>query len=314
MQRVMETPAIEPKSAARELSARHNWIGWAPLIVLPATACVFRSRLQPWQFMWLLSIAIFFGCKWQTWFIAPEARVRAGLARSLGYLFLWPGMDANSFLSHSAPLRRPGAVEWMAASAKTAAGAGLIVLAARNLSAMPPLLAGWIAMLGLVLFLHFGTFYMLALLWQSAGVHAEPIMRSPLASTSLGEFWGRRWNIGFRELSHGLVFQPVRRRLGLVPATLAAFFASGLIHDFVISFPARGGYGLPTAYFLVQGIGVLLERSAIGRRLGLGSGVRGWLWVLLWAGTPAFLLFHPLFVRRVVLPFVAAIGSMFGSH
>ncbi|HKN60058.1 MAG TPA: hypothetical protein VJW93_02695, partial [Candidatus Acidoferrales bacterium] len=122
MQRVMETPAIEPKNAARELSARHNWIGWA-LIVLPATACFFRSRLQPWQFMWLLSIAIFFGCKWQTWFIAPEARVCAGLARSLGYLFVWPGMDANSFLSHSAPLRRPGAVEWMAASAKTAAGA-----------------------------------------------------------------------------------------------------------------------------------------------------------------------------------------------
>ena len=314
MQRMMETPAMQPKNAARDSGMRHDWIGWTPLIVLPATACVFRSRWQPWQFMWLLSIAIFFGCKWQTWFVAREARARAGLACSLGYLFLWPGMDANSFMSQNGPLRRPSAVEWMAAIAKTAAGAALVVLVARNPSAMPPLLAGWIAMLGLILLLHFGTFHILALLWQSVGVNAAPIMCSPVASTSLGEFWGRRWNIGFRELSHGLVFQPVRKRLGLMPATLAAFFASGLIHDFVISFPARGGYGLPTVYFLVQGIGVLLERSAIGRRLGLGSGMRGWLWVLLWAGTPAFLLFHPPFVRRVILPFVAAIGSMLGSH
>jgi hypothetical protein len=59
MQRMMKTPAIEPKNAAGESGAGHNWIGWTPLIVLPATACVFRPRLQPWQFMWLLSIAIF---------------------------------------------------------------------------------------------------------------------------------------------------------------------------------------------------------------------------------------------------------------
>lgn len=167
-------------------------------------------------------------------------------------------------------------------------------------------------MLGLILLLHFGTFDLLALLWQSAGVNAEPIMRSPLSSTSLGELWGRRWNIGFRELSHELVFQPIRKSVGLVPATLAAFLASGLIHDFVISFPARGGYGLPTAYFLLQGVGVLLERSLVGRRLGLGHGTRGWFFVLLIAGAPAFFLFHPLFIERVIVPFVAAIRNALG--
>jgi hypothetical protein len=314
MQRLTETPTIEHEDAARESGPRHNWISWIPLVVLPATSCVFRSRLAPWQFMWLLSITIFVGCKWRTWFVAREVRARAALARSLGYLFLWPGMDANSFLGDTPPVRKPGVIEWTSAVAKTVAGATLIVLVARNLSVLPPLLAGWLAMLGLVLLLHFGTFHLLALLWQSAGVNAEPIMRLPLASTSLGEFWGKRWNIGFRELSYGLVFQPVRKWLGLVPATLAAFFASGLIHDFVISFPARGGYGLPTAYFLVQGTGVLLERSAAGRRLGLARGVRGWLFVLLFAGTPAFFLFHPVFVRRVIIPFIAAIGSMLGFH
>jgi hypothetical protein len=100
--------------------------------------------------------------------------------------------------------------------------------------------------------------------------------------------------------------------LGLLPATLAAFLASGLIHDFVISFPARGGYGLPTAYFMLQGAGVWFERSRVGRRLALSSGARGWFFTLAIAGAPAFLLFHPPFVERVIVPFVAAIRSALG--
>jgi Membrane bound O-acyl transferase family len=285
------------------------WIVWLPLAVLPAIVCIFRPRLLPWQFMWLLSIVIFFGCKWQTWF---AARTRASFLRNLGYLFFWPGMDAPAFLSNDITSTKPAAISWLGAFTKTAAGTVLLLIAARNVTRMPQLLVGWTAMLGLVLFLHFGTFHLLALLWQSAGVNAEPIMRSPLSSTSLSELWGKRWNIGFRELSHGLVFQPIRARWGVVPATMAAFFASGLIHDFVISFPARGGYGLPTAYFLLQGIGVLFERSRTGRSLGLGSGVRGWFFVLAIAGPPAFILFHPPFVMRVILPFVLAIRHALG--
>lgn len=307
-------PRVTVVSATAETSlgseaALNRWATWLPLMVMPAVVCAFRSRLQPWQFMWLLSIAIFFGCKWQTLFAAHAARSRAGPLRNLGYLLFWPGMDAPKFLSDDTAPPKPAALSWLGALAKTAVGLTLLGAAARNLNSMSPLAAGWVAMLGLILFLHFGTFHLLALLWQSAGVNAEPIMRSPLSATSLSELWGKRWNIGFRELSHGLVFQPIRTRLGLSPATLAAFLASGLIHDFVISLPAQGGYGLPTAYFLLQGVGVLFERSRAGRRLALGSGARGWLFTLAIAGAPAFLLFHPPFVERVIVPFVAVIRS-----
>jgi hypothetical protein len=109
--------------------------------------------------------------------------------------------------------------------------------------------------------------------------------------------------------THGLVFEPLRKRAGTPIAILTAFVASGVLHDFVISFPARGGYGLPTGYFLLQGAGVLFERSRLGRRLGIQSSFSGWLFVLICAGLPAYWLFHPPFIRNVILPFLTFIGA-----
>jgi hypothetical protein len=165
-------------------------------------------------------------------------------------------------------------------------------------------------MLGLILLLHFGTFQIVALLWQSVGVNAKAIMSAPLRSTSLGEFWGKRWNLGFRQLSHELIFRSLHRRLGADAAGFLVFAVSGLIHDFVISLPARGGYGLPTLYFLLQGTGMTIEHSRFGKRLGLGQGMRGWCFMMVFLAAPVFWLFHPWFVLRVILPFMRAIHAL----
>ena len=165
-------------------------------------------------------------------------------------------------------------------------------------------------MLGLILILHFGTLQLVALVWQSLGVKAEPIMSAPLRSTSLGEFWGKRWNFGFRQLAHELIFRPLYRRLGADTAGFLVFMVSGLIHDLVISLPARGGYGLPTLYFLLQGAGVTVEHSRLGKRLGLGLGARGWCFMMMFLVLPVFGLFHPWFVLRVILPFMRAIHAL----
>src|ERR1051326_8637067 len=198
---------------------------------------------------------------------------------------------------------------WFFATAKTACGAAILWLAAKGIFGTRPLLTGWMGMLGIILFLHFGLFELLALLWQSAGVNANPVMRQPLAATSLAEFWSTRWNTAFNALAHELAFRPLARKFGAVRATLVVFLISGLVHEIVISLPARGGFGLPTAYFVFQGIGVLLERSALGRRAGLGRGFRGWLFMGIWAGAPAFWLFHPPFVTNVILPMLHPIGA-----
>jgi hypothetical protein len=262
-----------------------------------------------WTFMWVMASALYAGCKWLTY---SEARARGAGSdrlRALGYLLAWPGMDATAFLPDTVCLPRPRQSEWFAAAAKTSIGAILIWVVARTALPVNPLLAGWLGMVGLIFLLHFGTFHLLSLAWRSVGVNAMPVMQSPLRSSSLAEFWGRRWNTAFHELAIRFTFRPLRPLVGAAVATLLVFLASGLIHELVISIPAQGGYALPTGYFLVQGLGVAGERTRAGRRLGLGRGWRGWLFTLVVAGGPAFWLFPPPFVRHVILPMLAFIGA-----
>jgi hypothetical protein len=292
--------------AAPNDNGKQAWIAWVPLLVLPLACVAFRSVLIPWLFMWLLAGTIFAGCKWQTWWQAQAPFKRNG-RRSAAYLLLWPGMDAQQFLDPAWTRRSVRPAEWLAALLKTLAGAALIASARSVLFAGHLLLRGWIGLIGIVLILHFGAFYFIALAWQSVGVRAEPIMQRPLRSQSLSELWGKRWNLGFRDLSHKWVFRPLQRRCGVVAATLAVFLVSGLVHELVISVPAGAGYGLPTAYFLVQGLGVIAERSQTGKRLGLRGGISGRIWMAFIALAPLVLLFHPWFVTRVILPFLHAI-------
>jgi alginate O-acetyltransferase complex protein AlgI len=278
-----------------------------PLVVLPVVACAFRSRLPAWAFMWTMAAALFTGCKWLTY---REARrtARTSRWRSLEYLVAWPGMDAGAFLvSSSAAVERPRRSEWVVALLKTAVGVAFIGGAAR-IAPIAPTAAGWLAMAGVVLLLHFGTFHLLSLFWRRHGVNASPVMGNPLRATSLAEFWGRRWNTAFHQLVARFTFQPLRSRIGASAAALFVFLLSGAVHELVISLPAHGGYGLPTGYFVVQGLGIAGERSDRGRRLGLGQGWRGWLFTVVVAGGPAYWLFPPPFVHRVVLPMLAVIG------
>ncbi len=172
------------------------------------------------------------------------------------------------------------------------------------------MLRGWVGMLGLIFLLHFGSFQILAFFWQRFVVTAAPIMSAPVRSVSLSEFWGKRWNLGFRQLSYDLIFSPLHKKLGVGLASFLVFVLSGLIHDLVISVPARGGYGLPTAYFVLQGLGVAVERSSVGKRLGLRGGLGGWLFMVVVIVGPVFWLFHPPFVLHVIIPFMKAVHAL----
>jgi hypothetical protein len=283
--------------------------GWLPLILLPAVVIALRSFFAGWVFMWLLAFAIFFGCKWLTW--RQTDRSRTSRTRSMAYLLAWPGMDAREFLGETRADRASPA-EWIRAAGKTILGIALLGFAAAGRMGSS-LLAGWVGMTGVILLLHFGMFHLLALTYRIAGIAAKPLMRSPSLAVSLSEFWGARWNTGFNKLVHDLFFRPVARRTGILRATVFTFLVSGLLHDLVISLPARGGYGLPTAYFALQGVAVLFERSLTGAALGLGRGLRGRLFTLAVAAAPLPMLFPPVFIRNIILPMLEAIGGLWGT-
>src|SRR5262249_50333309 len=145
--------------------------------------------------------------------------------------------------------------------------------------------------------------------WRRSGIPVQPIMRAPILSRSIAEFWGGRWNTAFSDLTRWFILRPLSRRFGVGRATLLAFLVSGVVHEAVISLPAHAGFGLPTAYFVLQWLGIVVERSLCWRGIGLGAGLLGRLFTLAVVAAPAFWLFHPAFVREVFLPMLRLLGA-----
>jgi hypothetical protein len=199
--------------------------------------------------------------------------------------------------------------EWTIGAIELLVG-GLIFWNAKQLiPADSPIALGWAGLIGCGFMLHFGLFRLLSCLWRAFGIDARPIMVAPLRSSSVSDFWGKRWNTAFRDFTHQFMFAPLARRFGCNTALVTSFFISGLIHDVVISVPAGGGYGQPTLFFLIQPAAILLEKSRTGRRIGLGRGWRGWVFTAIALLAPARLLFHNPFVVEVVVPFMRFLGA-----
>ena len=108
------------------------------------------------------------------------------------------------------------------------------------------------------------------LIFLSSGRLICPVHNSPLLARSLAHFWGSCWNRWVGEWLRHIFFSPLMRhpRLGL----LAAFVASGVWHELILTVPhyLMGHpvyFGPMAAYFLIQGLALLLEPRHWDRRL-----------------------------------------------
>ena len=297
---------------AGTIGSKARWVSCLLTLAFACFTCSIRPQMPPWAFMWTVALMIFASCKWLTWWRAyrpfefrdhDEKVQTAPTWMRAGYLLAWVGMDAQAFLRTARPIVKPVKVQWLFAWAKAGFGAALLWGMVQLIPAGAELVRGWVGLIGLVFLLHFGLFHLLALAWQRAGVNAPPIMRAPVLATSVADFWGRRWNLAFHYLAHEMVFRPLRRKVGVPLATIAAFVVSGFVHEIVISFPAGGGYGGPMLYFAVQALAVLFER------FWHLTGWRARLWTFLCVAGPVGILFHPTFINRVILPFMKVIGA-----
>src|SRR5262249_39089567 len=136
--------AIEAKPVAAPRAATTWWIGWGPLVVLPAAPILVVPPTWPrWVLMWTMALAIYGGCKWLTWHRTSVAGAPFWL--HAGYLFGWPGLDAAAFLNRPSPSahRKPDIKEWLFAGSKLGAGLGLLYVGARAIPPSLPYLVGW---------------------------------------------------------------------------------------------------------------------------------------------------------------------------
>jgi hypothetical protein len=157
-------------------------------------------------------------------------------------------------------------------------------------------------LVGLSLILHFGILNLSTAVWRAFGVNASELFRSPYRSTSLKEFWGKRWNIAFSEMTALVAYRPLRTKIGVENAMIVSFLLSGLLHEIAISLPVRAGYGLPMIYFGIHAVAMQLEaKSPVIQKI-VRHKFLSHVWVMTLLVLPMPLLFHPAFMQHVLIP------------
>jgi hypothetical protein len=131
---------------------------------------------------------------------------------------------------------------------------------------------------------------LIQILFLFMGYLIPPTHLSPLRSKHLGEFWAKRWNPWMATWLKQVIYPSFRNNSYL--GILAVFLFSGVWHELLLNLPFylfRGIslFGTLTAYFLIQGIGVILDKKLLE---GSPSFYRIlWLWVVVLVPSPLFL-------------------------
>ena len=185
---------------------------------------------------------------------------RLSITRYGVFAFFWFGMDPASFRN-----KREG-LSW-----KRDVKLGLLLMVAGTLGAWLVWAMQWsqilILFLPMSLGFHFGALRVLKGVLRAAGFPVRTLFPNVLEAQGIGDFWSRRWNVGYSQMMQRIVGRPVEKQAGEHAGAMAIFIASGVLHELAITLPVRSGYGLPTLYFTLHGVLNLLERKR-GRPFG----------------------------------------------
>ncbi|KAK9084706.1 hypothetical protein Sjap_025117 [Stephania japonica] len=137
-------------------------------------------------------------------------------------------------------------------------------------------------------------------------IDLEAPFNEPYRSTSLQDFWGRRWNLMVTGILRPTVYKPVRgyfgeRRWAVPTAMIATFVVSGAMHELIFFYLSRqmpdGGM---MGFFVLHGVCLVVEISVKKRlqwRLGVAVSM---LFTGGFIAATALWLFVPHMVRRGV--------------
>jgi len=124
----------------------------------------------------------------------------------------------------------------------------------------------------LVFALVFGMCDVIVGLWRLLGFRGRTMMLNFFAARTPAEFW-RLYNRHTGQFFFEDVARPLQRRIGPAAATMTAFAASGLAHEY-LAFVAIGRIQMfQTSFFLLQGLAVVLTQRVRPRGAGAYLGI-----------------------------------------
>ncbi|KAK7262108.1 hypothetical protein RJT34_29668 [Clitoria ternatea] len=133
---------------------------------------------------------------------------------------------------------------------------------------MPPMLLYCLYCLHMYLTLEIILAIISVLVRTILGIDLEPHFDEPYLSSSLQDFWGRRWNLVVTNILRMTVFDPTRRialrmvgpKWAPLPATFMTFLVSGLIHELIYYYLGRVRPTWEiTQFFLLHGLCIVVE-------------------------------------------------------
>ena len=92
-----------------------------------------------------------------------------------------------------------------------------------------------------------------------ASIALEAHFNEPYLSSSLADFWGRRWNLCVSSMLRSTIYDPVKKHFGPFPGVMATFFVSGVAHVQILYYTTGAISGEWLLFFLVHGVLVCVE-------------------------------------------------------
>lgn len=218
------------------------------------------------------------------WQISDGAKFQSRLGIFV-FLFAWPGISVSGFTQRGEVESTTG-TRFLEAWITFLCGCAILFVVALighgDVTAL-----NYVSLFAILLIIHLGLIEVVADGIRLLGFSPNSLFDRPYLSTSLRDFWSVRWNRAFVDMNKIFIMGPLRDKIPLAILTFSIFAVSGVLHEIGISYADGVSWGSPLLYFLIQGIGMEIEKRRKMPRILV------WAWIVL----PVTLLFTPAFTN-----------------
>jgi hypothetical protein len=218
---------------------------------------------------------------WQT---SDGAKFQSRLGAIL-FLCAWPGVSVSGFTDRGEVNATTGS-RFFEAWMTFLMGIGILV-AVSLVEHGESTALNYVALFSILLIIHLGLIEIIADGIRLLGFSPMSLFDRPYLSSSLRDFWSFRWNRAFVDMNKIFIMGPLRNKVPLALLTFSIFAVSGILHEIGISYVDGVSWGSPLLYFVIQGVGMEVEKHRKFPQV----------LVLAWILLPIPLLFTPAFTN-----------------